>query len=389
MLPNIYEHFTNKAAKHLTAHHNSLLSYTKKLPVVITITSCKRINLLIKTLNSIRSCFNDLEHVIKIICIDDNSSIDDRETMKYLYPWVTFIMKTEEQKGHRVSMEIIREQLKCLNAKYWVQLEDDWTFVRKDNYITRGIKLLEDYRAFGIRQILFNKGYSEIAKDISWPCGKKLEDGLLIHVHGRQDHPCGYWPHFSFRPSIISVDAIEQLGSFNSPNTFFERDYAIKYIEAGFKSAYFDRISCLHTGPLAGQRAVGNNAYDLNNMIQGIDRGVQNAKEPEPPESSKLHIKVINLDHRKDRLDSIDNQLTASNCEYQRISAINGKNILPNDPRLKIFMGNDFSSSPGVIGCALTHIELWKQLLEDDTTDYYIILEDDAKFDINFKKKID
>ena len=276
-------------------------------------------------------------------------------------------MKNEEQKGHRVSMELIRNELARTGAKYWMQLEDDWTFVRQDRYLERSIDYLKRYSDKGIRQVLFNKGYAEIAQDVSWPCGEPLESGLLLHVQGRPDHPCGYWPHFSFRPSIIAVEAIDELGSFDSPNTFFEKDYADRYVAAGFKSAYMDRISCLHTGALAGNRSNGKNAYSLNDVPQGITPVLE------------LPIKVVNLERRPDRLDRMRKQLNG-HSQYDVVNAVDGLTIQSDDPRLRMFHGNDYGNNAGTIGCALSHIQLGETLLEDKTTDYYLIIEDDCEF---------
>jgi collagen beta-1,O-galactosyltransferase len=51
-------------------------------------------------------------------------------------------------------------------------------------------------------------------------------------------------------------------------------------------------------------------------------------------------------------------------------------------------MGNDFGNRKGVIGCALSHYYLWKQLIAD-SLDYYVILEDDITVTNDFKTKIE
>lgn len=239
-LPNVFSHFAAKVSVIAESHYNRAFSLQGSVPLLITVTSCKSLNLLIKTLNSLRWACEDLNTALDIVCVDDNSSQDDRATMQHMYPWVRFIMKKEKDKGHPASMEIIRGELTRTRAKYWMQLEDDWTFIRRDRYLARSIEYLERYHDKGVRQVLFNKGYAEISDHVSWTCGEQLEPGLLLHICGHPDHPCGYWPHFSFRPSVIAVEAIDELGS-------FEKDYADRYMAAGFKSAYMDRISCLHT----------------------------------------------------------------------------------------------------------------------------------------------
>jgi GR25 family glycosyltransferase involved in LPS biosynthesis len=53
-----------------------------------------------------------------------------------------------------------------------------------------------------------------------------------------------------------------------------------------------------------------------------------------------------------------------------------------------IFLRNDFNYRKGIIGCALSHINLWKQLIQDTSNDYYIILEDDIEVCEQFKDKL-
>ena len=84
-------------------------STTATLPVILTMTSCKRLDLLSRTINSMLLHIQDLtKYVREWIVVDDNSSEKDRKEMQEKYPFITFIMKTPEEKGHPKSMNIIR-----------------------------------------------------------------------------------------------------------------------------------------------------------------------------------------------------------------------------------------------------------------------------------------
>ena len=56
--------------------------------ITITTTTCKRLDLLKKTVNSFIECCKDLHLVKEWIVIDDNSSENDRIEMKNLYPFI-------------------------------------------------------------------------------------------------------------------------------------------------------------------------------------------------------------------------------------------------------------------------------------------------------------
>ena len=104
------------------------------LPLVsFTITSCKRFDLFEQTINSFLNCVEDVHLIDNWYCIDDNSSEEDRHKMKMLYPFFTFYLKTNEEKGHPQSMNIIRNLVK---TPYLIHLEDDFKFFSKKKYIT-------------------------------------------------------------------------------------------------------------------------------------------------------------------------------------------------------------------------------------------------------------
>ena len=98
---------------------------------------------------------------------------------------------------------------------------------------------------------------------------------------------------------------------------------------------------------------------------------------------------VINLDRRPDRLESFGRRLInafnlGSEINVTRFPAIdwNEINEIPS-----IFQGNDFKSNKAVIGCALSHIELYRKLVADPVNEFYLIFEDDAAFVDSFEKK--
>ena len=361
-------------------------SQQSSINIIMTITSCKRSNLLRRTIKSMTRNWCDFCMVDKIICIDDGTEKKELCSVIDEFPWIEFIVKDPTKRGHRDSMNLIRDIVIESGAKYWIHMEDDWEFIKASNYISRGIEYLRKYSDIGVKQILFNKGYAEIISDIVWNCGTRLEPGLLLHKHDASDSPCGYWPHYSFRPGITCVDVLKKLGDFNTPNTFFELDYANKYIDAGYKTVYLDEISCIHIGKLAGKRGDTDkqNSYELNNISQGIrdDNKLNNTYITEQP----LPIKVINLKRRLDRRNYMRGIL--QDIKYDFKDAVDGRLIPSNDPRLVSFIGNDFNNNPGTIGCAISHIELWQELMEDTTNNYYIIMEDDIKLKPNWYEEL-
>lgn len=92
----------------------------------------------------------------------------------------------------------------------------------------------------------------------------------------------------------------------------------------------------------------------------------------------------INLDHRVDRRESIESQLSALNIKAQRVSASVGRELIQEQ---KSFVNlEDFYClmkrciSDGEIGCALSHRRIWQHIV-DKNIDYTLVLEDDVIID--------
>ncbi len=251
--------------------------------VTLTITSCKRLDLFETTVNSLLNCWRDIERIARFVCIDDNSSASDRARMQELYPFFEFIFKSEADKGHARSMNRLLDEVA---TPYWVHLEDDFHFFVATDYVTRALAILDVEPEVG--QVLFNRNYAETLEDrqiVGGVLRRHPDSGLRYLVHEYVPDPVArdafftrfpagrrsncWWPHFSFRPSLLRSAAIKAVGRFDEQAGHFEQEFADRYVAAGWKSAFFDAVGCLHIGRLTTERDAGKpNAYELNQVRQ-------------------------------------------------------------------------------------------------------------------------
>jgi len=397
---------------------NDILNRKQKdFPLVtLTITTCKRFDLFEKTINSLINCV-DIDEIDFWFCVDDNSSNEDRQKMKELYPFFEFYFKDITEKGHPQSMNIIRNYVK---TPYVFHLEDDWKFFVKRNYIKDAIDIIESNKSIG--QCLFNKNYAEIESDIDIKGGiyHTTNSGLryFIHEYCRTQEDtikwknkygnCKssfYWPHWSLRPSVSRTYIFNDIGEFNEQISHFEMDYAHKYANKGYISAFFEGIYCLHTGRLTSEREDETklNAYKLNNEIQfyGKENKTENVKteiietenvkeiknETEIVSELKSKTYVVNLDRRVDRWENFKKNATEID-NYERFSAVDGKVVKNSTQLQQIFESNDYYMRRGMVGCLLSHIKIYTELINSEYQ-YFIILEDDVEFTPDFKNKFD
>ena len=346
--------------------------------LVITFTTCKRLDLFQQTVRSFVHHLEDVNSIDYWFCVDDNSSIVDREKMKTEFHWIDYYMKDTNEKGHRQSMNIIYDKLVQLNPTYWLHLEDDFLFINNVN-IQDMIQKLDVLDVVNAKQILFNINYAETIQDYSIKGSLSTNvKNVAVHNHKKGAFPyknCHYWPHYSFRPSIVKFDAIKEIGNFDTENPFFEMDYANKYTNKGFTSIFLNEIKHIHIGRLTSERNTScKNAYELNNEEQ--------FDNVDPP------IKIINLEKRTDRKEKMIEQLTKCHIHnYEFIKAVNGNELNSTLQLASLFHNNDFGNRKGVIGCALSHYNLWKKLLHDKDNEFYVIFEDDIHFDMNMYER--
>jgi GR25 family glycosyltransferase involved in LPS biosynthesis len=388
-IPYKLDDVPNKAIATVIDRHRDLLGapLTKDPPrlmiqdrlaprVLLTITSCKRLDLFQRTVNSMLRTWTDLDAVDSFLCVDDNSSEEDRAAMRAAYPFFEFYWKTPAEKGHRQSMNIIWQRLQAVRPAFWIHLEDDWLFFRRGSYVRDPIAILERSAATAanVHQLLYNRNYAELYSD-GWGIngGTPLEPGVLLHqkdpsVTGRN---CAYWPHYSFRPSVIRTAPILALGNYDSPNTFFERDYADRWFAAGHRSAFYDDIRCLHIGRLTSERGV--NAYTLNGTGQFTE-----VAQP------KRVACVVNLARRPDRRETARATLAAAGWsdtsgDYAFYEAIDGAALAVTPEIAHLFAGNDFGTRRGFLGCALSHYRIWQQLAAAPAGSHVVVFEDDIQ----------
>lgn len=106
----------------------------------------------------------------------------------------------------------------------------------------------------------------------------------------------------------------------------------------------------------------------------------------------KVETYLINLDGSHERFESASSQLRAQNFPFVRFSAYDGrgKSLTDfqdyNDQKAHQIMGRSLLNSE--LGCFQSHLGCVKKFLQTDAN-YLIVLEDDLKISVDFKKTVD
>lgn len=392
--------------------------------VVITMTSCKRLDLLQRTINSMLNCITDFSKVKEWVVVDDNSSQTDRDKMQQMWPFIRYVFKTPEQKGHPKSMNIIRDIVVNSGYNYVFHIEDDFEFFVKRDYITELIELLDVDKSYG--QALVNLDYGEdpiTASDIAGSKMEQTQSGKRYFIHNYytgsaleaenrklQKPNSMYWPHFSFRPGLTRSNVFKQVGKFTETNDHFEREYALRYIQKGFKTVFLDAQTCVHIGRRTYERSDPGlkNAYDLNNEVQFASETNKKPQETKAPISKgelmniapvgnqimgpignkMLGVYLMNLERRPDRLVKFFKENLNELPPLKVFKGVDGSKLTPDTKLQQMFETGDYGFRRGIVGCAYTHIKIWKEFIETEFQDYCLVLEDDAKLANGFCTKL-
>lgn len=393
----------------------------KTKSITVTMTTCKRIDLFKKTINSLLECVIDLpEYLYEWIIVDDQSSEQDINEMKTLYPFITIIRKSEEEKGHPRSMNIIK---KLIKTPYFLHLEDDFMFFEKKTYIGDSMDIFNENE--NIKQVMFNLNYAEDCSISTKIKGSTLRytkgenKAYFIHNYIRPDEVqrlqtnytnCHYWPHFSFRVGLNKTELFTNIGDFVETPCHFEMEFAYRYMMKGYKTAFLPTISYYHIGRRTYEREDSNktNAYELNDQSQFGQKS--NKKEIEIKKESEnkiiktnenegdskvkinkyynIRAEVINLKRRPNRLISFLENNPININFIHTFDAIDGKTLNPNQKIMKLFEKGDYNYRRGIVGCTLSHLSIWKNFISDINVDYLFVLEDDARLTYDFHIKL-
>jgi GR25 family glycosyltransferase involved in LPS biosynthesis len=74
--------------------------------------------------------------------------------------------------------------------------------------------------------------------------------------------------------------------------------------------------------------------------------------------------------------------------KYELFEAVDGKKLKPLPKILKLFETGDYNYRHGILGCALSHVQLWYELITQPECNAMLILEDDITLSTNFTDKL-
>lgn len=97
-------------------------------------------------------------------------------------------------------------------------------------------------------------------------------------------------------------------------------------------------------------------------------------------------VRLINLERRADRLEKFRKAHPEWHHRVCVEKAVDGRALALTPALAALFKPNDFLWKKAIMGCALSHLKVWKRLAEDSTIGNMLVLEDDVLFKGDFMK---
>lgn len=191
--------------------------------MLMTITTCRRPELLKRTLASLRENALDFESVTRAIICDDGSDAEQRAQMietlnNDLESHNLDALGEGEEGGHAASMKRIWERVTKTDEDFIMMLEDDWELTRQGCPIFAAVDVLMNNDTIG--QVCLGRS------DIIFPGLFRTPTGTGYTIRpphfGHENLPA-----FTLNPCVMRRDALRVVGNFKEG--------------AGFEAAYGER----------------------------------------------------------------------------------------------------------------------------------------------------
>jgi hypothetical protein len=212
-----------------------------KTPITFTITSCNRIDLLDKTLNSFMS-INNYE-INEFIMSDDSGNKEISNYLKTKYDDKFKIISNNPKVGLSKSLDNLFNSAK---NEFIFHCEDDWMFDSNPNLISDSLSILTENP--GIHQVSVRHSHSNPHKPVGEKQYTTTSVEYWILTQEFKSMPNQIWNGYSWNPGLRRKS--DYLKMFPNGVSEFGDEYecANHTRKFNYKSAILNNTSCYHLG---------------------------------------------------------------------------------------------------------------------------------------------
>lgn len=384
-------------------NHDVLCCYNKDVQVLL--------NIFNGCYNSI--CFNT-EGFLKDIIIKDLSGFSgDLYTLKkknlkfkkvlfYDVPEIPNIIDNRSQFIAEMEIKSINdlaEDMKTSDCDYYIVIKNNTFLIDNFNYYLEYLLYLISYRNYDFLSLgNTNETIIKSDKPTILKCNTNINsDDMIGYIIRKDVHFSSIGPYLYTHPPLMydkrNIDA-PQYKNFlfypgkDSPGNDISGRIEVKDIESSKDIIYVNTYGYqkYHLKPITHWINLKPKKYKIE--------GIYLKKSPladltDNEFKHNYQIQIINLERRIDRRDKMILEMEKAEIKnYNFFKAVDGNTLESSDQLIEMFNGNNFDFRTGIMGCALSHIRLYEQLLSSKY-DIYLILEDDVTLCQNFRVQLE
>lgn len=277
--------------------------------VTLIMTSGKRPELFIRTVESFLENCLDRDLIKEWICCDDDTDKKSLDRIKRKYPFIKIYPSPNHNQASSLNFLLSR-----VRTEWFLQTEDDWQFIKKDNFIRKMFDIAfddEKIKSVGLR---FWEGIFVKSNDLEY----------RVHAYLPDEKGDGGWKNnwgwygYSLNPSLQHLSTIRKLGKYSEEITErgFDKEIAKGYYDSGYRVANLNGEYIRHIGE-------AKSLYGLkeDKKLTGKKPNLWTYWENRPGEEMPYYISLclnsikekcgkdfnINIVNEKTRLDYLEN----------------------------------------------------------------------------------
>lgn len=210
------------------------------------------------------------------IVSDDGSNEEEFERMKKLYPFIRFLRSPK--KGQPANLNFLLSQVK---TEWFFHMEDDWLFVKKDNFIRKLFDVI--FEEPTVKNVILRHWQPFNERLL-----KETKTGVKYVIHffdpladtAKKAVTDSAWYGYSFNPGIQNIEIIRKLGRFdeshNPASRWWDKENARYYLELGFKRAsLYDGPYIEHIGELESLYSISRKECQRKNNCKKYPSGCE------------------------------------------------------------------------------------------------------------------
>jgi len=202
----------------------------------VIINMSDNLDMIYSCINSFMDCCVNTKKIQNWICISENINNYDKDKLENDFPFVKFVIKTNEESGKSNSMKILKNTINMSDTKYILYFETNWIFIEKGDYIGLLLNTIENIESSDTTDTTDS---TDISDELSQH--KKIGQVKLNYTNTTDTANMTVPNGFSFEPSLIKTEIFDSIGEI-SENIYWDKVFSYCFSQNGYFSYHINNL---------------------------------------------------------------------------------------------------------------------------------------------------